>query len=103
MQLRPLSLHDIRSAADWMRRKDVFQWLDFEGSTQSLDELTLKVMTQRPQHCLRVFTDDATETAIGLVALSRIDPRMRSAQLWCVLGESAYSGEGYATRAVAAA
>ncbi len=100
MPLRPLSTNDIRLAAGWMRREDVFQWLDFGNGKQSLDELTLKVMLQRPQHCLRIFTADGTDSPIGLVVLTDIDQLMRTAQLWYVLGEAAYGREGYATRAV---
>jgi RimJ/RimL family protein N-acetyltransferase len=100
MQLKPIDSRALDLVATWMARKENYQWLDFGGGVQILSPVTLKVMTQRDSHLMRVFTSDTDDTPIGLVAMSNIARNFQTASLWYVLGEKGYRGQGYATRAV---
>jgi RimJ/RimL family protein N-acetyltransferase len=104
MRLLPLkdsTLIDL--AAGWLSEKSVYQWLDFGGGVQQLDRVTLKIMTQRAAHILRLFTSDAgTSEPIGIVALSNVNPNFKTATLWTVLGDRRHSSKGYAVRSSAA-
>jgi RimJ/RimL family protein N-acetyltransferase len=90
----------IRVVAGWMAERENYKWLGFGNGHQSLTTATLKVMTQRDIHVLRIFTSDADDVPIGAVALSNVDPMFKTATLWFVLGDKEYSGRGYTTRAV---
>lgn len=87
-------------AAEWLSRPENYKWLDFGNGVQKLSPVSLKIMTQREIHELRVFTADDEETPIGLVGLSNIDRNFKTGSPWCVLGEKSYSAKGYPTRAV---
>jgi len=60
------------------------------------------MMTQKDIHALRLFTEDGTGEPIGVVGLSNIDRRFRTATVWIMLGERRFSARGYALRAGAA-
>lgn len=100
MELKPLDDESLRRAADWLSRKENYQWLHFGAGRQTLDAITLRVMDQRDLHLLRVFTPDDHDEAIGLVALSDIDPRFGTASVWYLLGEKEHARRGHTTRAV---
>jgi RimJ/RimL family protein N-acetyltransferase len=100
MQLKPLDVHIFESAAEWLGQKENYQWLDFGCGLQRLPLASLNIMTQRDIHLLRIFTPDAHDTPIGLVALSNIARNFRTATLWYVLGDKSYAGQGYTSRAV---
>jgi RimJ/RimL family protein N-acetyltransferase len=100
MKLRPLDEARVNLAAEWMAREENYQWLDFGLGKQILSAASLKVMMQRDIHLLMLFTADSDDTPIGLVALSNISQNFKTAMLWYALGNKAYSGQGYTTRAV---
>lgn len=104
MELLPLddnALIDL--AAGWLGEERVYQWLDFGGGVQRLDRVSLKIMTQRDAHILRVFTSgDGASEPIGIVALSNVNPTFKTATLWTILGDKRYSSKWYAVRASAA-
>ena len=101
MNLRQLdSPKLIQTVAEWMSRKENYQWLDFGGGRQILTPEWLKIMTQRPTEVLRVFTTDETEVPIGVVGLTGVNRHFATATLWAVLGDKGYARQGYATRAV---
>ncbi len=99
MQLTPIDTSTLTLVAEWMATKENYQWLDFGNGNQILTPVALKIMSQRDIHLLRVFTADSGDPPIGLVALSDIS-RFKTATLWYVLGNRAYAGQGYTTRAV---
>jgi RimJ/RimL family protein N-acetyltransferase len=86
--------------AGWLARKENYQWLDFGDGHQMVDARWLKIAVQRGTHVLRIFTSDEDGTPIGVVGLSNVNRHFKTATLWVVLGEKAYAGRGYATRAV---
>lgn len=100
MELKPLDAGDPERVADWLARKENYQWLHFGPGRQTLDALTLKVMDRRDQHLLRLFTPGSGHGPVGLVALSDIDRRFGTAGVWYVLGEKDQGRKGYTTRAV---
>jgi RimJ/RimL family protein N-acetyltransferase len=86
-------------AAHWLRREESYRWLDFGEGAHPLSVMSLKIMTQRDLHVLRLFTPDDRDLPIGIVALSDIRRQSKTAgALWMVLGRKRYAG--YAARAV---
>ncbi len=94
MKLLPLDCPElIELVAEWLGKEENNKWLDFGNGFASLTPVTLKVMTQRDLHVLRVFTADDGELPIGVVGLSNVDRRFRSAaSMWAVLGRKRYGG-----------
>lgn len=101
MQLKPLDLpEDIQLVAGWLAQKENFQWLDFGDGRQLVSPEWLAVAIQHRTIVLRLFTsDDQDERPIGVVALSNINSNFKTANIWVVLGDKAYAGRGYASRA----
>lgn len=101
--VRLLALDDgaIERVSNWLVQKENHQWLDFGRGLQALDRMTLKVMSQRDAHYLRVFTDESGSTTIGVVGLSDISVTFGTAVLWYVLGDKVFLGRGYTAQAVA--
>ena len=100
MKLRPIDPSEIDLVARWLSQKDNCRWLDFGNGVQTLSPVAIKVMMQRDIHLMRIFTSDSESTPIGLVALSNIDRKFKTATMWCVLGNKNHAGQGYSTRAV---
>ena len=102
MQLLPIeSDQHIELVSGWLSEKRNYQWLDFGNGVQKLSPMSLKIMVQKDAHDLRIFTSD-DGTPIGVVGLSNIDRRFKTATLWVVLGERKLSFKGYPYRACAA-
>ena len=100
MILSPLEAEDVETVAGWLGDEANYRWLDFGHGVQALSPASLRIMSQRDLHDLRVFTSDDDTTPIGLVALSDIDRRFETATLWYVLGDKSFSRGGYTSRAV---
>jgi len=100
MQLKPLeSTEDFQLVAGWLAKKENYQWLDFGDGRQLVSAEWLKITTQRGTAVLRIFTSDSNHDAIGVVALSNINPHFKTANIWVVLGDRLSAGQGYASRA----
>jgi RimJ/RimL family protein N-acetyltransferase len=99
MKLLPLDCPDlIKVVADWLGREENYRWLDFGDGAHALTTVSLKIMTQRDIHVLRVFTPDDSDVPIGVVGLSDVRRHWRMAgSVWAVLGRKRYGG--YACRA----
>lgn len=103
MDLLPLEADaQFNLAARWLGQKRIYQWLDFGGGPQPLQAVLIKIMAQKNEHVLRLFTDDREHRPIGIVGLSNVNRACRTAMLWEVLGEQLYSTKGYARRAASA-
>ncbi|MBI4638173.1 MAG: GNAT family N-acetyltransferase [Candidatus Rokubacteria bacterium] len=101
MELKPLDDPKLlEQIAEWMALKENYQWLDFGSGKQMLSAVSLKIMAQRDIHVIRAFTDDSGEVPIGVVGLSNVDRRFKTATPWCVLGDKRYAGRGYGNRAL---
>src|SRR5436190_2127896 len=102
MQLIPIATPDlVNVVALWLADKRNHQWLDFGNGVQSLSPASLKIMTQKDMHVLRVFTDDDECLPIGVIGLSNVDRSFNTATIWIALGEKRFSMKGYAYRAAA--
>jgi RimJ/RimL family protein N-acetyltransferase len=100
MQLKPLdSPTHLALAVDWLSRKENYQWLDFGDGRQLVSPEWLKIAMQRGSYILRLFTSDAGDVPIGVVGLSNVNPHFKTANIWVVLGERSFAGQGYASRA----
>jgi hypothetical protein len=100
MKLLPLDTPEsIGLVAEWRGREDDYKWLEFGEGVGALSALSLKLMTQRDRHVLRLFTPDDSDLPIGLVALSDVRLLWKTAgSVWTVLGRKRFGG--YACRAV---
>ena len=100
MELLPLNNDELVSiAAGWLAEKRNYQWLDFGNGVQQLSAVALKIMAQKDNHVLRVFTSD-DDRPIGIVGLGNVDRTFKIATLWAALGEKGYARKGYAIRAI---
>ena len=86
MKLLPLDRPErIKLAADWLGREENYKWLDFGEGAQALSVISLKLMTQRDLHMLRLFTSDESDLPIGMVGLSDVRPHLKMAgSVWAV-------------------
>jgi RimJ/RimL family protein N-acetyltransferase len=100
MNLLPLDRPElIELAANWLGREENYKWLDFGEGVRALSVVSLRIMTQRDLHLLRLFTPDESDLPIGLVALSDVRRQSKTAgSVWAVLGRKRHAG--YARRAV---
>src|SRR5436305_649654 len=96
MKLLPLDRPElIELVANWLSQEDNCKWLDFGNGVHSPSPVSLKVMTQRDLHVLRVFTPHDSDLPIGVVGLSNVDRRFKTAaSMWAVLGRKRYGGYG---------
>jgi len=99
MKLLPLDRPElIELVAGWLGKEENSKWLDFGNGVHSVTAVSLKIMTQRDLHLLRVYTPDDSDVPIGVCGLSNVDRRFKTAgSFWVVLGEKRYGG--YASRA----
>ena len=100
MRFLPLdSPERIALAAGWLARKENHQWLDFGNGGQAISGALLKVMAQREQHFLRIYTSPEDDAPLGVAALNSVDRRFRSAVFWGVAGEKSFRSRGWGTLA----
>ena len=80
MKLLPLDNPElIELVASWLGREENYKWLDFGNGILAPTAVSLKIMTQRDVHVLRAFTPDDSDLPIGVVALSNVDRRFKTA------------------------
>lgn len=96
----PLGARDFDTAAGWLLEEHNARWLDFGMDTPALSPAVLKMMAGRDKHCIWVFGPAEERRPVGLVALSSVQRRFRTGELWFVLGDKHYGSRGLTTRAV---
>jgi RimJ/RimL family protein N-acetyltransferase len=102
MRLCPPDTETLPLVANWLGREDIHRWLDFGLGVQRVTRISLKMMTQRDIHCLRVYTPEGEDRPpIGVVGLSNINRKFGSATVWALLGERRFGGRGHTYRATA--
>src|SRR5438093_688943 len=93
MKLLPLDSPElIELVAGWLGKPDNYKWLDFGNGVQTLTPITLKIMTQRDIQVVRVYTANDRDLPIGVVGLTNVDRKFKTASLWAVLGNKRYGG-----------
>jgi RimJ/RimL family protein N-acetyltransferase len=102
MRIRPAADRDLELIVGWLAQPRIARWLDF-GSERPPTALGLKYALG--QGGTRLFTyapaDPAQAAPVGVVGLSSIQPRFRTALLWYALGEPRFAGRGLTARAAA--
>jgi RimJ/RimL family protein N-acetyltransferase len=103
VKLRPIdSPALLELVAGWLSERANNQWLDFGDAAQVLSPAWLKIMTQRESHLLRVFSPADQDTPIGVIALSDIHRKFKTARIWIVVGDKSFRARGYGTAAASA-
>src|SRR6058998_3597148 len=62
------------------------------NGVQTLTPVTLKIMTQREIQVIRAYTADHGDLPVGVVGLTNVDRKFKTASLWAVLGNKRYGG-----------
>ena len=100
MRLLPLDSPGLLElAARWLEAKENHQWLDFGNGRQVVTPSLLKIMAQRETHFIRMYAADRDEIPLGIVALNNVDRVAKTATLWAVAGDKAFSSRGYVSLA----
>lgn len=95
MILRPLrSAADFELAADWLQRRENYQWLDFGAKSERVTPALLKIMVQRQTNFIRLFTSVELAAPIGIAGLAHVDRNMRTGSLWAVAGDKSFRFRG---------
>jgi RimJ/RimL family protein N-acetyltransferase len=100
--VQPVTDENLPMIVDWLVRPETAKWLDF-GPGQGVTATALKVGIARGTERIFTFSDEGGDQPIGVVGLSQVDPRFRTAMLWYALGDREMGGRGLTTRAVGAA
>lgn len=93
--LRLETPEQIELVSSWLTQKENYQWLDFGNGQQQVSPALLRIMSQRDNHFLRVYTSDDGEP-VGIVGLDGINRKFRTATLWGATGDKAFRSRGYA-------
>jgi RimJ/RimL family protein N-acetyltransferase len=93
MKLLPLDKPElIELAAQWLGKQENYQWLDFGNGVQRVSPVTLKIMTQRDIHLFRLYTPEESDVPVGVIGLTNVDRKFKTASLWAVLGDKRSGG-----------
>ena len=100
MQLLPIdSPEHLQLLARWLGQKENYQWLDFGDGRQRISAEWLRIAMQRGSYAIRLFTTDTDTTPIGVVALGDINTHFKTANIWVVVGDKAFTARGHGTKA----
>jgi RimJ/RimL family protein N-acetyltransferase len=100
IELRTIRKDEIPLISAWLMQDENCRWLDFGNGIQTLSPALLQIMASRETHAMRVFTCGRGDEPVGLIAFGSVDRRVRTANLWYVLGDKRFKGQGLTTRAV---
>ncbi|TMJ06736.1 MAG: GNAT family N-acetyltransferase [Bacillati bacterium ANGP1] len=93
MKLLPLDSPElIELVASWLGKPENYKWLDFGNGVQTLTPVTLRIMTQREIQVIRAYTADHGDVPVGVVGLTNVDRKFKTASLWAVLGSKRHGG-----------
>ena len=101
IKVKPVADRDLPTVVEWLTRPATAQWLDF-GAGRSVSATALKYGMARGMEKIFTFSAEGEEAPAGVVGLSQIHPRFRTAMLWYALGAPDMGGRGMTTRAVEA-
>lgn len=85
------------SAARWIRKD--WKWLDLGLSSNPPARSALLALARKRSERVRIFTDDAG-TPCGIVGLTEVNARAKTARLWFVLGDKQQAARGLTSHAV---
>src|SRR5438270_11808906 len=55
----------------------------------------LNIFVQHQTNFIRLYTSDADDTPIGIVALTNVDRNMRTGTFWIVAGDKSFRSRGW--------
>jgi RimJ/RimL family protein N-acetyltransferase len=84
-------------AASWLANKENNQWFDFGNAGRPITPTLLKIMAQREDRLMRLYTSNSDDTPIGIVGLNSIDRSFKTAMFWGVSGDKSFRSRGFST------
>jgi RimJ/RimL family protein N-acetyltransferase len=100
MRIRTAADRDLETIAGWLASPRIAGWLDF-GTERPLTAVALKYAIAQGSMRLFTYAPADADAPIGVVGLSSIHARFRTALLWYALGEPRFAGRGLTGRAAA--
>lgn len=97
MEIEALTDADYGRVAGWLSDPEINRWLTGRWQNRTFDERHVAVISAAPT--TRLFLIRRAEAAIGIIALTEIDPVERSASTWFLM-DSAYRSRGLASAAL---
>jgi RimJ/RimL family protein N-acetyltransferase len=102
VDVRRATTNDLELVARWLAEPAIAKWLDFGPGRDSPSALAIQVGITRGTDVLFTFAPDQRVPPVGVVGLSKLHQRFRTATLWYALGDAQCSRQGLTTRAAAA-
>lgn len=98
VRLEPLAAPEFECVAAWLARPSVNQWLtgDWRDKPVNANLIAVAVRNRRNRFFVARYDGDA----VGVAALSDIEPSDRTAMVWYALGRDDLGGKGITTEAV---
>ncbi len=100
--LRKAGPDDAGLIAAWLNSTDNRSYLAENLRHGQLSEAVIKVASRRKDQAWYLYANDDSPTtpAAGLVALDHVEPIDGVANLWYVLGNKSFAGQGLTTRSI---
>jgi RimJ/RimL family protein N-acetyltransferase len=93
MSMLPLDTPELLElVGHWLGKEENCKWLDFGNGVRAPTPAMLRIMTQRGLHVLRAYTANGDDVPVGVMGLSNVDNRFKTATVWAVLGNKRYGG-----------
>jgi RimJ/RimL family protein N-acetyltransferase len=102
VDIRSATTNDLGLVATWLGEPTIAKWLDFGPGRASPSAVALKFAIARGTDVLFTFSPDRQDPPIGIVGLTNVHERFRTAMLWYALGDPRYSRQGLTTCAATA-
>lgn len=99
--VQPATDESLPTIVEWLVRPETAKWLDF-GPGPPVTTMALKLAMARGAGRIFTFSGGEGRAPVGVVGLSQIDTRFRTAMLWYALGEPQMRSRGLTTQAVEA-
>lgn len=99
--VKPATDESLPTISGWLAQRDIAKWLDF-GPGGRVTTAGLKIGIARSTERIFTFSPGGAGEPAGVVGLSQINRRFRTAMLWYALGNQCMGGQGLTTQAVEA-
>lgn len=98
MDVRPAEIGDASQIAGWLLLPRVRRYLSSNLRGRDLDAGLVRAALRRPDQRWYLIVDG--KAAIGLIVFDQIDAIDGVANVWYLIGEESYLGQGYASSAL---
>ena len=96
--IEPLAAEHFATAAQWLSKPEINQWLSGEWRDRIVDPLLIGIAVRNKRS--RIFLIRCDGQPCGLVALADWDSADGIAMVWGIIGKPAYGGRGVFTEAL---